>query len=1092
MKNMGDGAQGRAFRILVFDWDGTAVKNRTADARPVARALEELLKLEVYVVVVTGTNFDNVDRQFACHINGPHKRNLYICTNRGSEVYGFDARSELFLLYLREASEEENDALDKTAEAVKAEVEGSSGATINIVYKRLNRRKIDLIPEWVDPPKSQIGKLLKTTEKRLRTAGYTPGIKGAYEATGRYARELGLTDARITSDVKHVEVGLTDKSDSIRWVLQEVAVRRNIPYRDIMVAGDEFGPIAGFEGSDFRMVLPEAAGITYVSVGKEPNGVPEGVEHLGGGPAMFLHIVKEQAELHRRFLPTSDPTFLVVEEGYNPEREREVESIFTVGNGYLGTRGSLAEQDEASSPATLVAGVFDRRSQRSPEELLVFPDWLYTRIYVDDERLQMKRKNIVEHRRVLDMSKGLLFRELLYEDITDRIVLVRFLHFASLADPHALAMRVTVVPRNFRGELRVETGLRLNARAVPPLQGVEKTTGRDGGGVLIRARTLFTLTDAAVAQRSRVAPGFVEPEYSYSLDEMSVLERWRWIGTIAQEVTVEKFVSIYTNLDGVEADQAARAHVDELAGRDLEELLLEHAAVWEERWDGAAVRISGDPEAQRWSNFAAYHLISAGNADNERLSIGARALSGPIYKGHIFWDSELFILPFFIFTHPPTARAMVMYRYNTLNGARTNAARNGYKGAQFAWESTGDGEEMTPPAALSPAGEVIPILSGLLEHHISAAVAYGAWTYWNATHDERFLREAGAEIIMETARFWASRVEQGDDGLYHIRGVEGPDEYHEDVDDNLYTNLMAVYNLRHAVKVEILLRESWPDEWQRLRDKLGLESGEPERWSEVADRMCRDGGREDGVLEQFAGFFSLEDIDIRRYEPRTAALDTILGRERVMASQVVKQADVVMALYLLEDQYTQEAIRDNFVYYDRRTAHGSSLSPAVYGLVAARLGMTREALEYLRRAGTIDLSDNMGNAAGGVHAASLGALWQQLVMGFAGVRAWEAGLFIDPKLPARWPRLEFPVSWRGTRLDFDIRRNRRIGLKVSGEEGREVDVGIFGRPPRLVRTGAFYASAWSGGTWQDFEEVTGAPEVGEVTEVAVVKEEGER
>ncbi len=205
-----------------------------------------------------------------------------------------------------------------------------------------------------------------------------------------------------------MEVGLTDKSDSLRWILKEIAERRNIPYHDILVLGDEFGPIAGFEGSDFRMVVPGVEGIEYVSVGKEPNGVPEGVEHLGGGPAEFLRIVKEQARLHKLFLPTDDPTFLIVEEGFNPVREREVESIFTVGNGYLGTRGSLAEQDEASSPTTLVAGVFDRRSQRAPDELPIFPDWLYTRIFVDDERMQMKRKNIVEHRRILDMRKGLL------------------------------------------------------------------------------------------------------------------------------------------------------------------------------------------------------------------------------------------------------------------------------------------------------------------------------------------------------------------------------------------------------------------------------------------------------------------------------------------------------------------------------------------------------------------------------------------------------------------------------------------------------------------------------------------------------------
>ncbi len=527
---------------------------------------------------------------------------------------------------------------------------------------------------------------------------------------------------------------------------------------------------------------------------------------------------------------------------------------------------------------------------------------------------------------------------------------------------------------------------------------------------------------------------------------MSVLERWRWIGDIAQEVTLEKFVSIFTSLDGVDAQQAALAHAAGQLKRDFEELMLEHMAAWEERWKTAAVRITGDPEAQRWANFAAYHLISAGNAENERVSIGARALSGPIYKGHIFWDSEMFILPFFIFTHPATARAMLMYRYHTLGGARTNAARNGYEGAQYAWESTGDGEEMTPPAALSPTGEVIPILSGHLEHHITADVAYGVWTYWSATRDEEFLLQAGAEILVETARFWASRALLEEDGLYHIRKVEGPDEYHEEIDDNLYTNMMAAYNLRHAVEAAKLLQERHPEEWRRLREKIDLRAEEPDGWSDGGGPHVRQWAWGAWAARAVRGLFRAGG---HRRQPLRAAY----SRPRYHPG---KGADRRLATGQASGRrhgplpaggqlYPGDHRRENFLYYDQRTAHGSSLSPSIYGLLAARLGMTRGAMEYLRKAGTIDLGDNMGNAAGGVHAAALGGLWQLLVMGFAGVRAWDAGLFVDPKLPARWRRLEFSLTWRSAWLDFDIRRNRSMTLLVSGVEGLEVEVGIFGR-----------------------------------------------
>jgi kojibiose phosphorylase len=1057
--------QQRPFSIIVFDWDGTAVKDRTADATQLVSALEELLKLGVYLVVVTGTNIKNIDRQFSSFISGPHKANLLLCANRGSEVYGFDAQSRPFLLWSREASDEENELLDRIAEAVKGDIEGTSSVTIDIIYQRLNRRKIDLIPEWPDPPKSQIDKLIQATEERLKKGGFGGGIKGAFELAVRYSREMGLADARITSDVKHVEVGLTDKSDSIRWVVEELAKRYNIPLSEILVIGDEFGPVAGFEGSDFRMVLPEYPDITYLSVGKEPCGVPTGVIHLGGGPTRFLQLIREQVELHKRFVPIDDPSFALVEEGYDPPREREIESLFAVGNGYLGTRGSLAEQEMASTPATMVAGVYDRISPHAPEELVIFPDWLFTQVFVDGERLEMKRRHIVEHRRVLDMRKGVFFRELLYEDSTERITQVKFMHFVSLADPHAMVLKVTVTPKNYSGEIRVVTGLKVNERSRPPLHAVEKLADLKTGGILLRAKTLFSDISIAQAQRSRVAAGFVSPDYKRYQEESSVVEEWRWQGKLRQSVSIEKYVSIYTSRESKNPFKDASEHVLSLSERGLRELLLEHEKAWEERWGESLVTITGDRKAQLWINFAVYQLVSAGNPHDERVSIGARGLTGHIYRGHIFWDSEMYILPFFIYTHPATARAMLMYRYHTLPGARKKAAENGYRGAQYAWESASTGEEVTPPAALLPTGEVIPIMSGKQEHHITADVAYGVWSYWKATGDLEFFLKAGVEILVETARFWCSRVERRD-GEYHILNVVGPDEYHEGVDDNFYTNLMAAWNLERAVEAIELLQESYPDEMARLRKKLYLEPEEPKEWSSVASRIYRDMGREDQLIEQFAGFLSLQDIDVSWYEPRTAPLEVILGKENIAEIQLVKQADVVMALYLLEEEFDQETVRKNFLYYHRHTDHGSSLSPSIHGLVAARLGLMHLALEYFRRAGQIDLANNMGNASGGVHAAALGGFWQLIIMGFAGLRATEEGIFIYPHLPAKWKRLRFALKWRGLKINFDLRRRKRVIIHAGGE-GR-FQAGIFGRSLQVMEPGQVYVSTWDGRTWSEF------------------------
>ncbi len=1051
-----------AYRIIAFDWDGTAVRNRRVDARPVARVLERLLKHNVSIVVVTGTNFDNIDNQFCSLITGHHKQNLFVCCNRGSEVFGFNSFSEPVLIYRRRASEREGALLNQVAEAVKRDIESASRVQINIIYQRLNRRKIDLIPEWEDPPKSRIDLLLKRTERRLVAGGYAPGIRGAFELAVRYSSEFGLTDARITSDVKHIEVGLTDKSDSIRWIAKELARDRNIGWTDILILGDEFGPIAGFEGSDFRMVLPELGGISYVSVGKEPNGVPPGVVHAGGGPACFLELMQQQLHLHETIDPTEDPTFLLIETGYNHLREREIESLFALGNGYLGTRGSLEEQEKPSAPATLAAGVYDRARPFSPEELVILPDWRYAQVYVKGEKLTLAHAGFIEHMRILDMKKGLLFREWRHRSAKNLVTSIKFLSFVSLADPHALLESVTVRPENHDAPIRLETGLKLCQEYEPLLQVLEAMPESDGVPSLIKAKTRLTNIGVIAAQKTASLPGFVPTKCRSRANAEGVFDEWSWSGHAGQEVTVQKFAALFTSRDGKLAESRIRREVAELADKGFVTLVREHVSVWEERWRNAAIRVRGDTEAQRWINFACYHLIAAGNPQDEHSSIGARALTGTVYKGHIFWDSEMFILPFFVFTHPPTARAMLMYRYHTLPAAREKARSIGCRGALYAWESGINGEEMTPEFAMAPDGEVIPIMSGKLEHHIDAAVAYGIWTYWQATRDEEFMLKAGAEILIETARFWASRVTKRD-GQYHIDGVEGPDEFHEGVNDNIYTNLMAAWNLRRGTDIVRWLKREHPEVFSSLAARIGFKTQETARWLQVAGNMYNGFIPACNFIEQFAGYFDLEDIDVRKYEPRTAALDIILGRERTAASRLVKQADLVMLLYLLEDQFTEYQIRDNFDYYDQRTAHSSSLSPCIYGLVAARLGSTARAMRYFHKAGQIDLADNMGNATGGVHAAALGGLWQQVVMGFAGLRAMDDGILVYPQLPVKWRRLSFSLLWRGLHLDFDIRRNKQMRLTIVGEG--TVQAGIYGSPFQELEAGASYVSLWSNRTW---------------------------
>jgi trehalose/maltose hydrolase-like predicted phosphorylase len=391
-----------------------------------------------------------------------------------------------------------------------------------------------------------------------------------------------------------------------------------------------------------------------------------------------------------------------------------------------------------------------------------------------------------------------------------------------------------------------------------------------------------------------------------------------------------------------------------------------------------------------------------------------------------------------------------MYRYHTLPAATSKAAQLGYQGALYAWESADTGEETAPTHDIDRDGLIIPILCGTQEQHISADVAYAVWQYWQATRDSSFLLNAGAEILLETARFWASRAMLEDDGRYHVRGVIGPDEYHEGVDDNAYTNAMASWNLERAREAGELLMTRWPDRWEELRGRLGITLDELSLWHEVATRLETGFDPASNLFEQLAGFFQLEQVDLASYEPRTVPMDVLLGPERTRQSQVIKQADVLMLLALLWDNHAPEVREANFRYYEPRCGQGSSLSPAIHALVAARLGDVSSAERYFRQAAAVDLDDAMGNVGEGVHIAALGGLWQAAVFGFGGLIPGPDGLSFDPHLPEAWDAISFPFRWRGRRLWVRIQRTP-LTFSATLQRGRPLTIRVGELRHRLVQ-----------------------------------------
>ena len=458
--------------------------------------------------------------------------------------------------------------------------------------------------------------------------------------------------------------------------------------------------------------------------------------------------------------------------------------------------------------------------------------------------------------------------------------------------------------------------------------------------------------------------------------------------------------------------------------------------------------VQGDPAAQQSLRFALYHLNGAANPADDQVSIGARALTGDDYHGHVFWDTEIYLLPFYSLTWPEAARALLMYRFHTLEAARAKAKGMGWRGALYAWESARTGAEASPEQVIGPDRKIVDVLCGRQEQHISADVAYAVWQYWQATADDGFLHDAGAEILLETARFWTSRAQLEADGVHHIRGVIGPDEYHEHIDDSAFTNTMARWNIRRGIEVAALLRDRWPVCWTALSSRLSLDGAELKQWGDVADTLVTGRDPKTGLVEEFAGYFGLEDIDLAAYAGRSVPMDIVLGRERTQDSQVVKQADVVALVGLLPEEFEGRTAEANFRYYEPRCGQGSSLSSAMHGLVAARLGDGEMALRYFQKTAAIDLADTHVAITGGVHIAAQGGLWMMTVLGFAGVSLRGDGLSLEPRLPTGWDRLEFPLQWRGRhlRIAIDVVKRR---LEATLESGDAMTVFIHGAPMAL-------------------------------------------
>ena len=736
----------------------------------------------------------------------------------------------------------------------------------------------------------------------------------------------------------------------------------------------------------------------------------------------------------------NDKEWLVEETSFSPQKINHFETIFTIGNGYQGTRGALEEGFRGGLPATYLAGIFDHHDS-TVVDLVSCPDWLPVKVYVNGDLLNVNTCKIREYHRKLDLKQGVLYRLTVFEDGEGRVTRYESIRLADFSNQNLAGIRVLVTPENYSGQITVESSIDGNRRNLDRLpQYVGETdfpvetkwekwatskhleqinTLTNENGIYLEMKTLdrgHQVGYAAAMQIEGATPTrCIQKEYekisevlsfdaqqgaTYQLDKLVAIAHSREIA--AKKIQTQCFEWLQT---------AKNAGFDNI--------LANNATAWADKWNACDCVVEGDEAAKLALRFNIYHLLITANENDSKVNIGAKSMSGEGYKGHVFWDTEIFLLPFYIYTQPNTAKALLLYRYHCLEAAKQNALSNGFRGSQYPWESADTGEETTPKWTHDGKHR---IWTGEEEIHITADVAYGFLTYLTATGDYKFFLDYGAEILFETARFWDSRLEYIEDkDHYELNRVIGPDEFHEHVDNNVFTNRMAQWNLEKVVGWYNRLQKEYPKELATLGEKLNLTKEEVVEWQRKAAKIYIPFDREKKLIEQFEGYFDYKDAPIVEWDKNNMPKYPE-GYDHFNADEtkLVKQPDVIMLLYVLPDEFSDEIKQINYEYYEKLTMHKSSLSPSIHSIMGIEVGDTTKAVNYFERSAFVDLIDNQGNTDMGMHIASAGGTWMCAVFGFGGFRVKNGKMTFKPWLPENWKSIQFKLQWQGDTIEVMV------------------------------------------------------------------------
>lgn len=764
----------------------------------------------------------------------------------------------------------------------------------------------------------------------------------------------------------------------------------------------------------------------------------------------------------------AETSWIIEETSFHEKYTGKCESIFTQGNGYLGLRNSLEERYVDTVRGMFITGTFNKASKEEATELPNVSDIVNMEIELNGERFSMTEDNLKEYSRTLNLYTGETCRNVLWEGKNGNVVQLSFHRFVSYKNVHVIGAYVEIKPVNCDVKATVVSGI--NAQVTNHgAQHLTEFSKRAFEEKFLQMGMVTTESAVSIAV-STVHKVFQSGKYTEDAASKIIDDRRKIHAEIqlvipqGETARVEKISTVHSSRDleyvasgkEPEGENVCRDGLDNLKEAEekgYETLLEESKKVWEKIWKKQDIQIdSKEDDAQIAVRFALYHLQIMVRREDNRVGIGAKALSGEGYKGHSFWDTETFIFPYFQMAEPETARTLLEFRYKGLYGARKKAIENGYKGAMYPWEAAwvSDGEVTPYVVGVNVhTGEPMICLTGVIEQHITSDIIFALWQYYAATDDQDFMDRYGYEMTIETARFWNSRLEWiEENNRYEIRDVIGPDEYKEHVDNNAYTNYMAHENMRLAAQVIACIRDEKKDIYGKMQKLMQEEGTSLEQLEEeLKDKMKKlylpQPDEKTGIIPQFDGYFDLKEIDLSVYK-NASVVGTVFhdySGEDVQGMQAGKQADIVELLYQMEDITTPDNKAKNYVYYEARTLHDSSLSKAIHSITACDLGMEKEAYDMFMSAALTDLGQEMKSSDAGIHSANMGGVWQDVVMGFGGIRIRDGHLRIAPNCPKQWEKFTYPLYWKGNELHITVCKD---GVEVINE-GEDFEAEIMGQ-----------------------------------------------